>query len=213
LHPVRIWFDKVGDAKYISHLDLVRFFGRALSRAGIPAWYTEGFNPHPYLNFAAPLSLGAESENDCVDIKLEGDIPFSEMLEQLRSAMPREIFARLITTPLHPFSAIERALYRYSFSEAGSETVLTRFLEANEIVAEKKGKKGQADTQINIKEYMRDYTAELGADGCTLSATLPAGNKFSVNPLLLAGALDAAGIPCMGVRRLRLLLADSSPFA
>ena len=48
---VRIWFRKTGRVKYVSHLDIMRCMTRAVRRAQIPLWYTEGFNPHPYLNF------------------------------------------------------------------------------------------------------------------------------------------------------------------
>ena len=53
----RIRFTKTGEAKYISHLDLYRFMLRALKRAKLPVWHTEGFNPHVYVTFALPLSL------------------------------------------------------------------------------------------------------------------------------------------------------------
>ena len=56
--PVRIFFVKEGPSKYMSHLDLMRCMTRTLRRAGVPIWYTEGFNPHPFMTFAMPLSLG-----------------------------------------------------------------------------------------------------------------------------------------------------------
>ena len=58
---VRVWFHKTGPIRYISHLDLMRTMTRAIRRSGIDLWYTEGFNPHPYMTFALPLSLGMQS--------------------------------------------------------------------------------------------------------------------------------------------------------
>ena len=52
MRSVRIYFSKTGDAKYISHLDLVRCFNRAVARAGIPIFFTEGFNPGPYMTLS-----------------------------------------------------------------------------------------------------------------------------------------------------------------
>ena len=49
MREVRLRFSKTGRLKYISHLDINRAMSRALKRAGIPLWYTEGFNPHPYM--------------------------------------------------------------------------------------------------------------------------------------------------------------------
>ena len=65
---VRVLFSKTGRARYISHLDLNRAMTRAMRRAEIPLWYTEGFNRHAYLTFAAPLSLGTESVCERMDL-------------------------------------------------------------------------------------------------------------------------------------------------
>ena len=59
---LRVRFVKKGNLQYISHLDLQRTFGRVLVRAGLPLWYTKGFNPHIKMVFGMPLPVGAESE-------------------------------------------------------------------------------------------------------------------------------------------------------
>ena len=66
---VRIRFEKTGEAAYISLLDLQRVFHRILKRSGLPVYYTQGFNPHIYLSFACPLSLGQESLCECCEVK------------------------------------------------------------------------------------------------------------------------------------------------
>ena len=58
---VRISFEKKNEASYISLLDLQRVMQRVLKRSGLPVWHTLGFNPHIYMTFACPLSLGQES--------------------------------------------------------------------------------------------------------------------------------------------------------
>ncbi len=68
---VRVWFTKTGEAAYISLLDLQRVMQRALKRARLPVWYTQGFNPHIYMTFAAPLALGQESLVESLDCKME----------------------------------------------------------------------------------------------------------------------------------------------
>lgn len=55
---VRIWFEKRNEASYISLLDLQRVMQRVLKRSGLPVWHTLGFNPHIYMTFTCPLSLG-----------------------------------------------------------------------------------------------------------------------------------------------------------
>ena len=68
---VRVWFTKTGEAAYISLLDLQRVMQRALKRSGLPVWYTQGFNPHIYMTFAAPLALGQESLVESLDCRME----------------------------------------------------------------------------------------------------------------------------------------------
>ena len=72
---VRISFEKKNEASYISLLDLQRVMQRVLKRSGLPVWHTLGFNPHIYMTFACPLSLGQESECECVDVKTEAEKP------------------------------------------------------------------------------------------------------------------------------------------
>ena len=55
---VRIFFEKCGESAYISLLDLQRVFHRMLKMSSLPVYYTQGFNPHIYLSFSCPLSLG-----------------------------------------------------------------------------------------------------------------------------------------------------------
>ena len=86
---IRLVFSKKGLAKYISHLDMQRTMQRTLRRAGIPVWYSEGFNPHPYLCFASPLSVGIEGENEIIDFRLAEEMPFEEMKSRFNQAFPQ----------------------------------------------------------------------------------------------------------------------------
>ena len=92
MNTVRIWFTKTGEASYISLLDLQRVMGRALKRSGLPVWYTLGFNPHIYMTFTCPLSLGQESLVESVDCKTEEEAPgYSAWQEALNQVMPSGI--------------------------------------------------------------------------------------------------------------------------
>ena len=79
MREVRLVFSKTDRCKYISHLDINRCMSRALSRAEIPLWFTEGFNPHPYMSFSLPLSLGVESLCESVDLRIVGEITNDEI--------------------------------------------------------------------------------------------------------------------------------------
>ncbi|MDD6728667.1 MAG: TIGR03936 family radical SAM-associated protein, partial [Eubacteriales bacterium] len=88
MREVRLRFSKTGRLKYISHLDINRAMSRALCRAKIPLWYTEGFNPHPYMSFSLPLSLGVESLCESVDLRITGDISNKEIKDRLNFVLP-----------------------------------------------------------------------------------------------------------------------------
>lgn len=81
MKTIRIWFKKQRTAKYISHLDMVRLMERAIHKAKLPFWYTEGFNPHVFLTINMPISLGYTGLRESMDVKLlEDDLPFSEII-------------------------------------------------------------------------------------------------------------------------------------
>jgi radical SAM-linked protein len=70
MQRLRIRFSRGEEIKYISHLDLLRLWQRALVRAGIPLAYSEGFSPHPRMSLAVPLALGVTGEAELMDIYL-----------------------------------------------------------------------------------------------------------------------------------------------
>ena len=93
-HPhinLRVKFMKVGSLQYISHLDLVRTMMKIITRAKLPLWYTEGFNPKPKIVFAAPLSIGIESMCEYMDIKLIDDMPPEEVMRRMNENMTDEM--------------------------------------------------------------------------------------------------------------------------
>ena len=68
MHRLRVRFKRGQEVKFISHLDLMRLWQRALHRAGIPLAYSEGFSPHPRISLAAPLPIGVTSEAELMDL-------------------------------------------------------------------------------------------------------------------------------------------------
>ena len=87
MRSVRLWYKKSGLAIYTSHLDMNRCFTRAVRRARIPLWYTEGFNPHPYMTFLLPLPLGQTGLREPSDLRIEGEITDEEILSRMNAAL------------------------------------------------------------------------------------------------------------------------------
>ena len=67
---IRVKFSKHGAMKFIGHLDILRYFQKAIRRAEIPIVFTEGFSPHMVMSFASPLGVGIESEGEYMDIEI-----------------------------------------------------------------------------------------------------------------------------------------------
>ena len=83
----RIKFRKYGVMKFIGHLDIMRFFQKAMRRAGIPIAFTGGFSPHMIMSFANPLGVGVTSDAEYFDIELTEDVDMHVCVERLNSVM------------------------------------------------------------------------------------------------------------------------------
>lgn len=222
MRAVRVWIEKEGRAKYISHLDMNRCFTRAVRRAGLNLWYTEGFNPHPYLNFLTPLSLGQESDGEPLDIRMEDDTPDEEIRTRLNAVLPEGVSVVRVHDAVQKPSQIAFASYTVRIKldtpdEADAFCQRARaLLESGELVAEKSGKQGHRKVmkQVRLCDKIRDV--QTGTDGAcvVLQAVLHAGNDM-LNPALLADALQKA-IGTDGLVRIRrhaFYCADGTQFA
>lgn len=84
---VRIKFKKYGALRFIGHLDVMRFFQKALRRANIPVAFTQGYSPHMIMSFASPLGIGLTSEGEYFDAELTESISTEDALRQLNAVM------------------------------------------------------------------------------------------------------------------------------
>lgn len=84
---LRVKFKKSGVLVYVGHLDLMRYFQRAVKRADIPIKFSEGFNPHQIMSFSAPLSVGVTSDGEYMDIETTKDVDLEETAKRLQENM------------------------------------------------------------------------------------------------------------------------------
>jgi len=91
MQRLRLRFSRGKEIKYISHLDLMRLWERALRRAGIPLAYSEGFTPHPRISLAAPLPIGVTSEAELMDITLQKPASPYFLIQTARQQLPQGI--------------------------------------------------------------------------------------------------------------------------
>lgn len=190
MREVRLRFSKTGRLKYISHLDINRAMSRALKRAQIPLWYTEGFNPHPYMSFSLPLSLGVESLCESVDLRIIGDITNDEIKNRLNNVLPQDIKIVDVYDDFRDNSEIVYSDYVYKFEFKDNEAAFEKIknvLSTDEIIALKKGKQGRKRVmkETNIKSFIDKYSISIRNDVIVLNIRLLAGPEKNLNPSLL----------------------------
>lgn len=217
---VRIWFDKTGEVKYTSHLDLMRCFTRAIRRSRIPLWFTEGYNPRPYMQFALPLSLGMQSYCESVDIRIEGEITNDEIKEKLSAVMPVGLDIKAVTEPLTDPKYITWGEFDIVFSGAENpdevKNAIETALSQEEFIVEKMGKKGRHKElkQINLIEHMKNYEVKTENALVICTIVLHAGGSTNVNPSLFSDKINESfgGELTVDIIRKKLLLENMSEF-
>lgn len=190
MREVRLRFSKTGRLKYISHLDINRAMSRAFKRAEIPLWYTEGFNPHPYMSFSLPLSLGVESLCESVDIRLIDSIDNADIKSRMNAVLPADLKIVDVYDNFRDNSEIVYSDYVYKFQFADNEEALGKIsdlLSGEEITALKKGKQGRRKVlkETNIKPFIDRYNISIRDDIIILNIRLLAGGEKNLNPSLL----------------------------
>ncbi len=175
-------YEKTDSAKYVSHLDFVRMFGRALRRAHLPIAFSEGFNPHPLLGFALPLSVGYTSECEILEITLTQALSPEEIMERLNGVLPSGVRITASFEGKSRMKALENALY-VVYPEKTPQGV-AEFLSMESILIDKKTKSGIKETDIrcdikSIKVYLN-----------RIEMVLSAGSRRNLKPEVVISAMN-----------------------
>lgn len=150
---VRIRFSKHGAMKYLGHLDLLRYFQKAIKRAEIPVAMSHGFSPHQLLSFAMPLSVGLTSEGEYFDMELETEKDPDHIKKSLTGVMVDGIEIISVTAlsedEKNVMAAVSRASYIVYYKrhpkwedKASPDELVSHFKELSTLDWEKKTKKG-----------------------------------------------------------------------
>ncbi len=160
----RIQFSKTGRIRFLSHLDLMTLFQRAVARAQIPIVFSHGFNPHPRISFGPALSVGVESSAEYLDMEICKYIEPQEIMKTLDRMLPegiRILEARAISSKAPSLAgSISRYVYEVnvpeSFAENLEERVMT-FLSYTSLIVEKKG------AQKELRQCIESMTVRSGS--------------------------------------------------
>ncbi len=186
----RLKFSKTGMGKYISHLDLLRTFTRAIHRANLPVRYSQGFNPHQLITFSLPLALGVTSETEFVDIDFEETADPREIGEALNKTLPPDIKIMRISRPKISANDIVSARYIIGLTmpDVVEKSKVTAFFAQSNIPALKKTKKGEKE--VNLKDFIMECEiCEAEGKNIKINTVLSAGGAANIKPDLVLGKL------------------------
>ncbi len=199
---LRFGFARKHALKYISHLDMVRLFHRALRRSGLPLAYSRGFNPHPRFNLALPLPLAATAAEEFGEVYFEEKVEPEQLVTMLGSQLPEglELNKAVVAdlkAPALP-SLVGAALYRASLVPGPGcalefesiRAALKKLLEKDKIMAppaEKKKKK----TYTNIRPYIIELSlSNTESRFPVVEMLLQAGSSGGVSPTFVLAQLE-----------------------
>ena len=156
----RVYFDKYGEMKFISHLDLLRFFERLFNKAEIPVKYSEGFHPRPKMSFGSPISLGTEAYNEIMDFETDVEISNEEVVKRLNESAVLGFKVNKVEEVPRKSSIMEEFTNMLYTVEGSQEDMdkLEALFNRNEIL-EVREKKGKIVTR-NLKERLKTFSRE-----------------------------------------------------
>ena len=159
---LRIKFRKYGPIRFIGHLDVMRYFQKAIRRAQIDVAYSQGFSPHQIMSFAAPLGVGLESNGEYMDIEVHSIVSCADVMERLNavSAPGIEVVSAKILpdTAGNAMASVAAASYTVRFREGREpkfdiSSALLAFLSKEQMLITKETKKGTREVDLKTGIY------------------------------------------------------------
>lgn len=158
---IRVKFSKRGVIKYIGHLDLMRYFQKALRRTDIDVLYSKGFSPHMIMSFAQPLGVGVESDGEYFDMEVADSYDYTTILDKLNATMAEGITVLKVTKlpdgAINAMASVKAADYVITFNEGISlpSDLNDKFNKASAIPYVKVTKTGEH--VIDVKEFTYEF--------------------------------------------------------
>ena len=218
-------FEKGGYTKYISHLDLLNVFKRIFKVTELDIKYSKGYNPHPKMGFAQPLSLGYSSVCEYLEFETETTHDPAEMRNLIQSNLPYDV--RILD--LFEFVSEARSLaaeadaceYKISLPYNGTEDefreLFSGYMAQDHIRALKKMKKSKTLEEVEIKDKIRSWSVSKEGDTAVIDCLLDSGSHSNLSPeLVIKSFLDFSKLGLerwdLEVQRVQLLFTDRIQF-
>ena len=191
---VRIKFSKHGVVKFIGHLDIMRYFQKAIRRAGIDVTYTTGFSPHQVMSFAAPLGVGHYSNGEYLDIEVNSHNGRQDMIDRLNQAMvPGIVIENIVAlgdNAGNAMASVAAAGHTLEWKEgyevpSDLENAVKNFYSQDAIMVTKQTKKSTLELDLKPGIY------EIKANKDSVYILVDASSSGNIKPTLLLEAFYA----------------------
>lgn len=188
---VRIKFSKHGVVKFIGHLDIMRYFQKAIRRAGIDVTYSTGFSPHQVMSFAAPLGVGHYSNGEYLDIEVNSHKGRQHMIDSLNDAMVPGIVIKNIVAlgdkAGNAMASVAAAGYTLKWNDgydvpSDLEKQVEAFYNQDAIIVTKQTKKSILELDLKPGIY------EIKATNDSIYILVDASSSGNIKPALLLEA-------------------------
>lgn len=192
---IRVKFSKHGVLKFIGHLDVMRYFQKAIRRADIDVAYSTGFSPHQIMSFAAPLGVGLESNGEYLDLELNSLTSSKDFVNSLNAQMVEGM--QILEAKLLPdkagnaMASVAAAQYTIRFRDGycPNEQVfgsIRKFYEQPEIIVTKKTKKNEAT--FDMKPFIFSLCQKADEENA-ISMLVDASSSGNIKPVLVISEL------------------------
>jgi radical SAM-linked protein len=203
---IRIKFRKWGVMKFIGHLDMMRYFQKAIRRADIDICYSNGFSPHQIMSFAAPLGVGITSDGEYFDIEVNTTDTSQNCMKRLNEVMVDGVevtgYVKLPDNAKTAMAIVAAADYRLSAKEGYSlplssdewaDKIRENFTDADSFVIVKQTKK--SEREVDLKPLVYAFEAEEGVNGPEFFLRVSTGSIDNIKPeLVLASLFEKCGL-------------------
>ena len=197
---IRIKFRKWGVMKFIGHLDMMRYFQKAVRRANIDIKYSEGYSPHQIMSFAAPLGVGITSDGEYFDIEVESTRSSKESIEAFNATMVDGVeVVSYVKLPDHAktaMSIVAAADYQLSYKEGYEipyntakwrEVIMREFVEAESFNIIKKTKK--SEREVDLKSLVYEIRVDEVDGAPVFFLKVSTGSVDNIKPELVLASL------------------------
>ncbi|MFT5872754.1 MAG: radical SAM-linked protein [Clostridium sp.] len=190
-----IKYSKESEIKFVAHLDLMRTLQKIIKRSELPIEYSKGFNPHMAVSIAQPLSVGAYSNGEYMDVILGGELEEKYIMDKMNENTPRgiKILDVVKVIPVEgkkksqAMAIIDAAKYTIKLKCTGAEEVkeaLHNLCKNEEWNIIKKSKKS-GDKMVNIKSLVHKFEYEVDNSMICISTLIACGSRANLSAQLL----------------------------